>query len=192
MFDFENRTGYNKYVLRGADFCDISILEKRDDGYYENLTDACFDRRKSVIYKINSDEPFLLTLMLHETKIYEPYVMPVKIDELYALANFKNEVFRKQITRDLEEKTSDHLSAMMLAGKIFAYNYGKVEITEKTKESIKVSFMRQTFVDGKRDYPVVLKLEGKPVNISVLDERKTYYEKKTYREKDAKDYGKRG
>ena len=84
------------------------------------------------------------------------------------LADIKDGKFVPRIKTGLEEKFAEHIVALTCAAKMFSYQYGRCEMTNRDNSGIHHwQFIRQKFVDGGRVYPIVCEVDMRPANVVV-------------------------
>lgn len=141
----------NKY-----NFVDISVLKKKRENRYVNMTDFTFGLEVEEIL-LNSSEEYLLLFPSYTQDV--KYVAPTTVQELLTLADISCKPFVKQMYTGLEEESANEIVAHLCAKKILDYSYGKIIQSEKNLNVYK--FQRQKFEineEGKRHriYPTVL------------------------------------
>lgn len=133
-------------------FADISVLCRKRNGLYINLTDYDFNllnTEKKYTKLEGSKSRYALTL-------FGKFTSEITIEELERLAGLKSSRFISQIMYGIDGADGEMIVAMMCAKKILNYHWGKCVLNGKNGDTVIFEFTRH---DGRGNYPVVLRKE---------------------------------
>lgn len=137
------------------DFVDISVMMRKEDGTYLNLTDFNFNVSAENILSLSGiKSAFALVFCTFARRREQLIGCEVSLEELLALAGIKGKRLVSQLRSGAEPEFANQMIAVVCAKKIVDYAYGKCLRLEG--ESLTYEFHRQTFENGKRVYPIVL------------------------------------
>lgn len=137
------------------DFVDISVMMRKEDGTYLNLTDFNFNVSAENILSLSGiKSAFALVFCTFARRREQLIGCEVSLEELLALAGIKGKRLVSQLRSGTEPEFANQMIAVVCAKKIVGYAYGKCLRLEG--ESLTYEFHRQTFENGKRVYPIVL------------------------------------
>lgn len=137
------------------DFVDISVMMRKEDGTYLNLTDFNFNVSAENILSLSGiKSAFALVFCTFARRREQLIGCEVSLEELLALAGIKGKRLVSQLRSGTEPEFANQMIAVVCAKKIVDYAYGKCLRLEG--ESLTYEFHRQTFENGKRVYPIVL------------------------------------
>lgn len=137
------------------DFVDISVMMRKEDGTYLNLTDFNFNvSAENPLSLSGIKSAFALVFCTFARRREQLIGCEVSLEELLALAGIKGKRLVSQLRSGTEPEFANQMIAVVCAKKIVDYAYGKCLRLEG--ESLTYEFHRQTFENGKRVYPVVL------------------------------------
>lgn len=137
------------------DFVDISVLMRKEDGTYLNLTDFNFNvSAENPLSLSGIKSAFALVFCTFARRREQLIGCEVSLEELLALAGIKGKRLVSQLRSGTEPEFANQMIAVVCAKKIVDYAYGKCLRLEG--ESLTYEFHRQTFENGKRVYPIVL------------------------------------
>ena len=137
------------------DFVDISVMLRKEDGTYLNLTDFNFNVSAENILSLSGiKSAFALVFCTFARRREQLIGCEVSLEELLALAGIKGKRLVSQLRSGTEPEFANQMIAVVCAKKIVDYAYGKCLRLEG--ESLTYEFHRQTFENGKRVYPIVL------------------------------------
>lgn len=137
------------------DFVDISVMMRKEDGTYLNLTDFNFNvSAENPLSLSGIKSAFALVFCTFARRREQLIGCEVSLEELLALAGIKGKRLVSQLRSGTEPEFANQMIAVVCAKKIVDYAYGKCLRLEG--ESLTYEFHRQTFEDGKRVYPIVL------------------------------------
>lgn len=137
------------------DFVDISVMMRKEDGTYLNLTDFNFNVSAENLLSLSGiKSAFALVFCTFARRREQLIGCEVSLEELLALAGIKGKRLVSQLRSGTEPEFANQMIAVVCAKKIVDYAYGKCLRLEG--ESITYEFHRQTFENGKRVYPIVL------------------------------------
>lgn len=137
------------------DFVDISVMMRKEDGTYLNLTDFNFNVSAENILSLSGiKSAFALVFCTFARRREQLIGCEVSLEELLALAGIKGKRLVSQLRSGTEPEFANRMIAVVCAKKIVDYAYGKCLRLEG--ESLTYEFHRQTFENGKRVYPIVL------------------------------------
>lgn len=137
-------------------FVDISVMMRKKDGTYINLTDFNFNvsvENTLVLSEIKSE--FALVFCTFAKCMGKLIACEVTLKELLALAGIKDRSrMVSGIRNSAEPEFANQMLAVVCAKKIVDYAYGKCY--RLGDSSLTYEFRRQIFKEGKRVYPIVL------------------------------------
>lgn len=138
-------------------FVDITILLRKEDGRYTNITDYTFIGKNETVelHGINSELVIMLCGFMWKK---ERYGCEITVSELLALANIRSSQFLEHIAVGMEKDIAEMLIAVMCSEKIKDYAYGRICCVQNTDKVI-YEFMRCRRAGSSRSYPVVLTKE---------------------------------
>lgn len=137
------------------DFVDISVMMRKEDGTYLNLTDFNFNVSAENLLSLSGiKSAFALVFCTFARRREQLIGCEVSLEELLALAGIKGKRLVSQLRSGTEPEFANQMIAVVCAKKIVDYAYGKCIRLEG--ESLTYEFHRQTFENGKRVYPIVL------------------------------------
>lgn len=137
------------------DFVDISVMMRKEDGTYLNLTDFNFNvSAENPLSLSGIKSAFALVFCTFARRREQLIGCEVFLEELLALAGIKGKRLVSQLRSGTEPEFANQMIAVVCAKKIVDYAYGKCLRLEG--ESLTYEFHRQTFENGKRVYPIVL------------------------------------
>jgi hypothetical protein len=137
------------------DFVDISVMMRKEDGTYLNLTDFNFNvSAENPLSLSGIKSAFALVFCTFAKRREQLIGCEVSLEELLALAGIKGKRLVSQLRSGTEPEFANQMIAVVCAKKIVDYAYGKCLRLEG--ESLTYEFHRQTFENGKRVYPIVL------------------------------------
>ena len=137
------------------DFVDISVMMRKEDGTYLNLTDFSFNvSAENPLSLSGIKSGFALVFCTFARRREQLIGCEVSLEELLALAGIKGKRLVSQLRSGTEPEFANQMIAVVCAKKIVDYAYGKCLRLEG--ESLTYEFHRQTFENGKRVYPIVL------------------------------------
>ncbi|MBD9292812.1 MAG: hypothetical protein EGS42_13190 [Coprococcus eutactus] len=137
------------------DFVDISVMMRKEDGTYLNLTDFNFNVSAENLLSLSGiKSAFALVFCTFARRREQLIGCEVSLEELLALAGIKGKRLVSQLRSGTEPEFANQMIAVVCAKKIVDYAYGKCLRLEG--ESLTYEFHRQTFENGKRVYPIVL------------------------------------
>ena len=137
------------------DFVDISVMMRKEDGTYLNLTDFNFNvSAENPLSLSGIKSAFALVFCTFARRREQLIGCEVSLEELLALAGIKGKRLVSQLRSGTEPEFANQMIAVVCAKKIVDYAYGKCLRPEG--ESLTYEFHRQTFENGKRVYPIVL------------------------------------
>lgn len=137
------------------DFVDISVMMRKEDGTYLNLTDFNFNvSAENPLSLSGIKSAFALVFCTFARRREQLIGCEVSLEELLALAGIKGKRLVSQLRSGTEPEFANQMIAVVCAKKIVDYAYGKCLRLEG--ESLTYEFHRQTFENGKRVYPIVL------------------------------------
>lgn len=137
------------------DFVDISVMMRKEDGTYLNLTDFNFNvSAENPLSLSGIKSAFALVFCTFARRREQLIGCEVSLEELLALAGIKGKRLVSQLRSGTEPEFANQMIAVVCAKKIVDYAYGKCLRLEG--ESLAYEFHRQTFENGKRVYPIVL------------------------------------
>lgn len=137
------------------DFVDISVMMRKEDGTYLNLTDFNFNvSAENPLSLSGIKSAFALVFCTFARRREQLIGCEVSLEELLALAGVKGKRLVSQLRSGTEPEFANQMIAVVCAKKIVDYAYGKCLRLEG--ESLTYEFHRQTFENGKRVYPIVL------------------------------------
>ena len=137
------------------DFVDISVMMRKEDGTYLNMTDFNFNVSAENILSLSGiKSAFALVFCTFARRREQLIGCEVSLEELLALAGIKGKRLVSQLRSGTEPEFANQMIAVVCAKKIVDYAYGKCLRLEG--ESLTYEFHRQTFENGKRVYPIVL------------------------------------
>ena len=137
------------------DFVDISVMMRKEDGTYLNLTDFNFNVSAENLLSLSGiKSAFALVFCTFARRREQLIGCEVSLEELLALAGIKGKRLVSQLRSGTEPEFANQMIAVVCAKKIVDYAYGKCLRLEG--ESQTYEFHRQTFENGKRVYPMVL------------------------------------
>lgn len=137
------------------DFVDISVMMRKEDGTYLNLTDFNFNVSAENLLSLSGiKSAFALAFCTFARRREQLIGCEVSLEELLALAGIKGKRLVSQLRSGTEPEFANQMIAVVCAKKIVDYAYGKCLRLEG--ESLTYEFHRQTFENGKRVYPIVL------------------------------------
>lgn len=137
------------------DFVDISVMMRKEDGTYLNLTDFNFNVSAENLLSLSGiKSAFALVFCTFARRREQLIGCEVSLEELLALAGIKGKRLVSQLRSGTEPEFANQMIAVVCAKKIVDYAYGKCLRLEG--ESLMYEFHRQTFENGKRVYPIVL------------------------------------
>ena len=137
------------------DFVDISVMMRKEDGTYLNLTDFNFNLSAENLLSLSGiKSAFALVFCTFARRREQLIGCEVSLEELLALAGIKGKRLVSQLRSGTEPEFANQMIAVVCAKKIVDYAYGKCLRLEG--ESLTYEFHRQTFENGKRVYPIVL------------------------------------
>lgn len=137
------------------DFGDISVMMRKEDGTYLNLTDFNFNvSAENPLSLSGIKSAFALVFCTFARRREQLIGCEVSLEELLALAGIKGKRLVSQLRSGTEPEFANQMIAVVCAKKIVDYAYGKCLRLEG--ESLTYEFHRQTFENGKRVYPIVL------------------------------------
>ena len=137
------------------DFVDISVMMRKEDGTYLNLTDFNFNLSAENPLSLSGiKSAFALVFCTFARRREQLIGCEVSLEELLALAGIKGKRLVSQLRSGTEPEFANQMIAVVCAKKIVDYAYGKCLRLEG--ESLTYEFHRQTFENGKRVYPIVL------------------------------------
>lgn len=137
------------------DFVDISVMMRKEDGTYLNLTDFNFNVSAENLLSLSRiKSAFALVFCTFARRREQLIGCEVSLEELLALAGIKGKRLVSQLRSGTEPEFANQMIAVVCAKKIVDYAYGKCLRLEG--ESLTYEFHRQTFENGKRVYPIVL------------------------------------
>ena len=138
-----------------SDFVDISVMMRKEDGTYLNLTDFNFNvSAENPLSLSGIKSAFALVFCTFARRREQLIGCEVSLEELLALAGIKGKRLVSQLRSGTEPEFANQMIAVVCAKKIVDYAYGKCLRLEG--ESLTYEFHRQTFENGKRVYPIVL------------------------------------
>lgn len=136
-------------------FVDISVMMRKEDGTYLNLTDFNFNVSAENLLSLSGiKSAFALVFCTFARRREQLIGCEVSLEELLALAGIKGKRLVSQLRSGTEPEFANQMIAVVCAKKIVDYAYGKCLRLEG--ESLTYEFHRQTFENGKRVYPIVL------------------------------------
>lgn len=137
------------------DFVDISVMMRKEDETYLNLTDFNFNvSAENPLSLSGIKSAFALVFCTFARRREQLIGCEVSLEELLALAGIKGKRLVSQLRSGTEPEFANQMIAVVCAKKIVDYAYGKCLRLEG--ESLTYEFHRQTFENGKRVYPIVL------------------------------------
>ena len=137
------------------DFVDISVMMRKEDGTYLNLTDFNFNVSAENLLSLSGiKSAFALVFCTFARRREQLIGCEFSLEELLALAGIKGKRLVSQLRSGTEPEFANQMIAVVCAKKIVDYAYGKCLRLEG--ESLTYEFHRQTFENGKRVYPIVL------------------------------------
>lgn len=137
------------------DFVDISVMMRKENGTYLNLTDFNFNVSAENLLSLSGiKSAFALVFCTFARRREQLIGCEVSLEELLALAGIKGKRLVSQLRSGTEPEFANQMIAVVCAKKIVDYAYGKCLRLEG--ESLTYEFHRQTFENGKRVYPIVL------------------------------------
>ena len=137
------------------DFVDISVMMRKEDGTYLDLTDFNFNVSAENLLSLSGiKSAFALVFCTFARRREQLIGCEVSLEELLALAGIKGKRLVSQLRSGTEPEFANQMIAVVCAKKIVDYAYGKCLRLEG--ESLTYEFHRQTFENGKRVYPIVL------------------------------------
>lgn len=137
------------------DFVDISVMMRKEDGTYLNLTDFNFNVSAENLLSLSGiKSAFALVFCTFARRREQLIGCEVSLEELLALAGIKGKRLVSRLRSGTEPEFANQMIAVVCAKKIVDYAYGKCLRLEG--ESLTYEFHRQTFENGKRVYPIVL------------------------------------
>lgn len=137
------------------DFVDISVMMRKEDGTYLNLTDFNFNvSAENPLSLSGIKSAFALVFCTFARRREQLIGCEVSLEELLALAGIKGKRLVSQLRSGTEPEFANQMIAVVCAKKIVDYAYGKCLRLEG--ESLTYEFHRQTFENGKRVYPIAL------------------------------------
>lgn len=156
MYNYTSNSELNQGLNSKYNFVDISVLKRKKENRYINMTDFTFGLEAEEML-LKSSEEYLLLFPSYTQNV--KYVAPTTVQELLTLADISCKPFVKQMYTGLEEESANEIVAHLCAKKILDYSYGK--IIQNKKDLNVYEFQRQKFEineEGKRHriYPTVL------------------------------------
>lgn len=131
------------------DFVDISVMMRKEDGTYLNLTDFNFNvSAENPLSLSGIKSAFALVFCTFARRREQLIGCEVSLEELLALAGIKGKRLVSQLRSGTEPEFANQMIAVVCAKKIVDYAYGKCLRLEG--ESLTYEFHRQTFENGKR------------------------------------------
>lgn len=125
------------------DFVDISVMMRKEDGTYLNLTDFNFNvSAENPLSLSGIKSAFALVFCTFARRREQLIGCEVSLEELLALAGIKGKRLVSQLRSGTEPEFANQMIAVVCAKKIVDYAYGKCLRLEG--ESLTYEFHRQT------------------------------------------------